>query len=558
MSQVPNILSPNEKAFSSEFNANWQFCLNADQVIQYNTDLSQVGIYNILFYSAESQGPSSGNDAALVAMFAAMEANCAGFGGGFGTIPPGSYAVDANSYSPPDQSVIWGLGSSVNGSDSLTMLSIVGDGNLFVCNNTNQTSGGQIFEHLAISAGNAAQAGTTAFVAQNQNVRVRDTSFIDVPVVFNASGTTCGLEACTINKTGGPIGVPTGANGSAFIYLTGASDFVIGPGEITQSSINPTSGTAGPTGWSGISLGGGTKHALVRDVHISELSYCLNYQIGTNAQHDSVVDALLDGYITSVNMVPPVSTGTIFGEKYTDCTIRKAGTSLSGSPLVVIDTNSGTNNNVNDNSIRGATIYNNTVNVQSNQIGVQLNQGAGIKVVHSTIGNMGPTGGANIAITGPLGNAIIKDNILIPTYPNAENGTSASEYALLVSGSPTGIQLVQGNDMTGYSGVPISVTGAPTALYALDNPGYNDANTVVSTTMPTTGAWFSLASLGYYGRGVFYISGGTVTTIKTAPGGNTGSPQTLPLTSGTFWMPFSTTQFQINYTGSPSIVVMGG
>ena len=170
--------------------------------------------------------------------------------------------------------------------------------------------------------------------------------------------------------------------------------------------------------------------------------------------------------------------------------------------------------------------------------------------------NVGTTAGsdgtANIAITntnssfanGP--EAVVIEGVdLRPSNFNLGGGSagaSASQWALLVSGTQNGIIQVRNCDMTQYSGStptggPVSVTatintmGGQGALYINNCPGYNDQNVVINTLANiTTGVAYqaynqgSNSGISYFGPSLFMFtanaSGGTLTM-------NGGTAQTL-------------------------------
>jgi hypothetical protein len=187
-------------------------------------------------------------------------------------------------------------------------------------------------------------------------------------------------------------------------------------------------------------------------------------------------------------------------------------------PIVNIDAQLGTgntNDQLNDITLLDCTVYNMALSpLLSPQVGLAIVSGSNIKIIGGTYSNNGPYGGAGIAITGACGDIQILGANLQPSYPGAAN-TNAQQYALLVSGSPTGTVLVSGCDMTGYtSSVPVAVTGAPNRLLISDCAGYNDQNTPLNSGVaPTSNTNATTCSTPYYGPSVIVFSNPTPVSL---------------------------------------------
>jgi hypothetical protein len=178
----------------------------------------------------------------------------------------------------------------------------------------------------------------------------------------------------------------------------------------------------------------------------------------------------------------------------------------------------------------------------SNQHGLLIAGGSGIKIIGGTYSNNGPGGGAGIAITGTCQDIQIIGANLQPSYPDAPN-VNNQKYALLVSSNPTGAMLVSGCDMTGYSGSPVSVTTTQTNLFIYDCPGYNDRNTPLSATtlMLTTGVSAATCSDPYFGPSVIIYSGTATVTLHAF-----GSTTTITSNSGIVFLPSPYDSFYFN------------
>jgi hypothetical protein len=131
---------------------------------------------------------------------------------------------------------------------------------------------------------------------------------------------------------------------------------------------------------------------------------------------------------------------------------------------------------------------------------------------------------------------------------------AASPYALSVFGS--GACLANLCDMTLCSTGPL-LASSPGSLSLTSCNGYNNIVSIVSTATPANGAQITLASLGHYGPGTMYVSGGTVSAIELFGVSGQVPGQVLGITSGTVVIPNPYTAFSIAWSGSPTVAIIG-
>jgi hypothetical protein len=216
---------------------------------------------------------------------------------------------------------------------------------------------------------------------------------------------------------------------------------------------------------------------------------------------------------------------------------------------------------------------------RSNQYGVQIGTCSYVSIIGGQISQVGTKAGndgtANVCISGSPTRVVINGVNLSPTYEDANDGlgtgttgSSASEYGLLISGSPssvnvsgcTGIGVVS---ITGTPGVTtidscngltsLEITGSAGNLTVTNCAGYNDRNTPINTlTYITTGVAYAAATAGshsgtsYYGPSfVMFTAGGIGSTFQV----NGGAAQLM--VSGqvvclTLASPYDTIQFNVH------------
>ncbi len=484
-------------------------------------------IYNAVDFGANASGMPSNNTTALMTMFTAI-ANATPPGGRV-WIPQSSYNINSSGtggIAIPYCAVIEGLGTGgqkqgTGASDTYHFL-INGTGTGFTGNiafslTGSHNSGGTIFQNLGVEwvqGGSNASGDVCINSTGAWRMQVQDCFFTDCPTAANVSTLSSGLIGCGID-----YGVHSHCpNNAVAVVLQAPETFAVGGGVMEYAQASVVSG--GPTGCVGVMVCGGTaiaEHCTIKDLHLSEWSYgvCFNCfsanytgvvglaQWWTNSLQDGseytvIENVECDAFFTGLYIQPKGSGGQIYGVKSTDCFwIKSQGsTDAAGRPIVFIDTQGGANSNVSDINLIGCTIFSN-VNTgkggtpgTANLYAVQINTGNAIKLLGCKIGNMGTTasvttdGTANIAITGACGDVQIENCHLQGTTPEAVD-PHPSEWALLISGSPSGTITVDNCNMGGPWGSagPVGVTGTIAAggLYIRNCTGYNDLNTPVAS-----------------------------------------------------------------------------
>jgi hypothetical protein len=487
--------------------------------IGYGEDFTAMTIYNFGQYVSLPVSPST----ALANMFLAM--SNASPVGGRAFIPQQSFPVNASSsgFTVPDQCDVDGSGGggtldSAMGSSFfhfvITPTGGASDSWLFNCvdpTGGGHTSGGMYFRSLAFEWGETSQQGDTCIRADVSNVRAINCTFTNCPIAFDAKNLSCTLEQCTIDYD---VSATQGPNNTKAVILAGPQDGVIGPGRFAQTS--PASG--GATGCTCISIES-AEHPLVSGMQILEWTTGVDFSQQDNTRFAHITNCEIACWQIAVNIqLKAAASNTVAGIKVTSCALTKTEDSSDVDPIVRIDPNGNSNLLLNDIALIDCTVYNMAeAPLLSNQHGLLIAGGSNIKIIGGTYSNNGSDGGAGIAITGACQDVQIIGANLQPTYPGAPN-VNNQKYALLVSSSPTGAVVVSGCDMTGYSGSPVSVTATQTKLLITDCPGYNDQNTSIQSTPPTSILGASASSPGtggtpYFGPSLIIWSGTLTVTL---------------------------------------------
>ncbi len=461
--------------------------------------------------------------AALTNMF--FEMSMASPIGGRGFIPQQSFPIDAtsNGFAVPDQCDIDGsggggtLGSTMGSSFFHFIITPVGPGDsiFFKCEDPSgggHTSGGMYFRSLAFQWEDTCQPTDTCIRADVWNVRAIDCTFTNCPTAFYAKSISCTLEQCTIDYN---VLASQGPNNTKAVILAHEQDGVIGPGQFSQTS--PANG--GATGCTCISIES-AEHPIVSAMQILEWTTGVDFSQADGTRFAHITNCEIECWQTAVNIqLPAAASNTVAGIKVTSCVLTKAEDSTDVGPIVRIDTNGNSNPLLlNDIALLDCTVYNMALApLLSTQHGLLIAGGSNIKIIGGTYSNNGPYGGAGIAITGACEDVQIIGANLQPSYPGAPN-VNSQKYALLVSGSPTGAVIVSGCDMTGYTLSPVSVTAIQTKLLISDCPGYNDQNTSIQSTPPTSVSGVSASSPGvggtpYFGPSLIIWSGTPTVTL---------------------------------------------
>jgi hypothetical protein len=488
--------------------------------IGYGEDFTAMTIYNFGQYISTPLAPTG----ALAAMFGAMSS--ASPIGGRAFIPQQNFAVNASSsgFAVPNQCDIDGsggggvLGSAMGSSFFhfvITPMGAPSNSLFFYCADPpmgGHTSGGMYFRSLAFQWGETSQEGDTCISAQVWNVKAINCTFTNCPIAFNANSLSCTLEQCTIDYN---VLASQGPNNTKAVILASTQDGVIGPGQFAQTS----QASGGATGCTCISIES-AEHALVSGMQILEWTTGVDFSQKDGAIFAHITNCEIECWQTAVNIQLPASaSNTVAGIKVTSCTLTKASDSTDGVyPIVRIDSNGNSQSLLNDIALIDCTVYNMAQPPPTTaQHGLVIAGGSNIRILGGTYSNNAPYGGAGIAITGACEDVQIIGVNLQPSYPGAPN-VNSQKYALLVSGSPTGAVIVSGCDMTGYTGSPVSVTATQTKLLITDCPGYNDQNTSIQTTAPTSFLGASASSPGpggtpYFGPSLIIWSGTVTVTL---------------------------------------------
>lgn len=492
--------------------------------VTYGEDFSALTIYSYGHYITTAAGNNP--NTALTSMLSAMSSPASlPYGttgiGGTAFIPQGGFPVTSASppaFSVPDQCNIVASGGG-GGSDGMGASSFyhfvispptgATAPTYFLYCSGSHTSGGQYFRDLAFNW-EATSHPDICIYANTWSCRAINCTFTDSPVAFNAQSLQCGLEACTVQYSSGYAGPNGGGpgpatNAFAAVVLAGAQCYAIGPAVFLQQPQG-SPGSA-PTDTCCISFESGLEHAVVRDLHISDWSYGITYAISSleTISHCMITNVEISVYTTCIYMVPSSSAGTIYDQKYTDCVFYLTRNSTNDQSLVYIFGAGGT---IDEIEFIGCTAY------QGRLHGYEIHGVTHVKIIGGTSSGNGPTGGAGIAITGGGGPYVFQGVNLDASYPEADN-VQSQQYAFLCSGSPTAPVLVDTCSMQGYSASPVSVTGTPTQLIITNCPGYNDLNTPISTTAPTSSTYAADASslggtsINYYGPSLVIFTNGS-------------------------------------------------
>ncbi|HEY6326704.1 MAG TPA: hypothetical protein VIW73_09375, partial [Candidatus Cybelea sp.] len=142
---------------------------------------------------------------------------------------------------------------------------------------------------------------------------------------------------------------------------------------------------------------------------------------------------------------------------------------------------------------------------------VQFKDGQNFEIIGGTYSGTQALGGGLgcHAITGPVKKLTCIGADLSATYTGEPDVVSNPQpYALVITAGANPDQIRYDRcRMLAYTGSPVSISGSPTNLFITNCPGYNDQNTPVSASAPTS--LTSAAQLGYYGPSEINFSGGT-------------------------------------------------
>jgi hypothetical protein len=547
-------------------------------------------VYNAVDFGVTAGGSAADNTDALISLFTSMvTATAPALGGGTAQIPQYNFPVNASPDGitvPPGPSgsglglggcIIQGLGTG--GEDeghtavhfSITDPSDTGGPFTFLnCKGKHHhTSGGTYLRNIAFEWVSAGYPLDTVLYLEYYSGGADSCTFFNCATVANIRGLGMGFRNCTIDYHGDTM--PSSPDFTA-ILLSAINCEISGPSEFNAKYL--LEGVTTPTTATCISIGHHTSPSgcnlnKIRSLHITGWNYGIDYSdinvsgIGSNTQDNTIEGCEIDAINKCVNLLPASSTGQIFGQKFSNNNFTKSQNSTDGSAIVYIDTNGGSPSNVQGTDFIGNTIWSDVTGgegqgghghhtgiAQNNQYGIQINVADSIRIIGGKIGqcgnaaNLGADGSANICISG-LASSILIDSVdLGPTYSRANSGgatgsmgSGASQYAILISATDfAGPMRVNNCDMSGFSGVPVLVSGSlgsGSPFIVTNCPGYNDQNTPINTLAHIgTGVAYSAATQGshsgtnYYGPSFVMFTAASGTPVGTFQV-NGGTPQAL-------------------------------
>lgn len=538
-------------------------------------------IYNAVDFGTTTGGSAVSNSAALTSLFTSM-VTAAGLGGGTARIPQYNFPVEASIAGitvPPGPSgngdggcIIQGLGtggsSGGSGANPAFHFSISDPttdlGPFIFLNSTgNHTSGGTFFKNLAFKWMGPLFSLDTCLSLSIWNNGVDSCTFTDCPTAMNFKGLAASARRCTIDYN-----VSSLPNVTAMI-VQGNQNEISGPSEMDGHSLAGTSAC--------VLIGGGPmtcEHNTIRGVHIYGWSYGIDYsdinETGTGSgTSNNVIDGnKIDCLVTCINLVPSNAGGMIFNQIFSNNEITKNQDSMVANPIVYIDSNTVAASNIGPIFLVNNLIYSNVTSAkgkaQPNQYGVKIGTCESVSIIGGQISQvgtkLGSDGTANVCISGSPTSVIISDVNLSSTYAGAnsgadtgDSGSAASEFALLITGSPSYVQ-VDNCYMGGpWAGSPVSVTGTamPGRLIITNCAGYNDQNTPINTLANISiGTAYSAAAAGTHGGTSYYGPSFVIFRAANASNGtfqyNGGAVQTLLANQTvclTLASPYDTIQF---------------
>ncbi len=540
-------------------------------------------VYNAVDFGMTVGGIASANTTALSSLFTVMNAPTVGNQGGYAWIPqlqfpvnaiPSGTGVPAGIAVPPGV-IMQALGTGGYDSGEQYYHFLISDGSTTVPStlfylSASHTSGGTYFRNIAFQWVNAQYALDTVLYLNYFNAGADGCTFNGCTTAVNIQGLAVGLRNCTINYQ--PSNIPVPPNFTA-ILLAGINCEISGPSEFNGANLNGTTTAC-------ISIGGSSPEACnlntIRELHITGWNYGIDYSdingtgIGSQTVENSIESCHIECINSCVNLQPSSSAGSIFDQTFSNNTINKSQDSTNGAPIVFIDSKGGAASNIGPVTLVNNMIFSNVTDdihhsgmAQLNQYGVQIGTCESVSIIGGQISQVGTKSGsdgtANVCISGNAQLVTIDSVNLAPTYAGANfgnstgtTGSAASEYGVLISGSP-GIVQISNCYMAGLLGGAVSITGSAatvsisncdvsagggilvtgtvTRLYVTNCVGYNDQSTTINTIANITiGVAYSAATQGAH-SGTSYYGPSFVMFKANASGGtfqyNSGVAQTL-------------------------------
>jgi hypothetical protein len=495
---------------------------------------------------------------AIVALLAA--------GGGTLSIPAGTYFIDAPISIEP---ALTGppAGIIVAGVSGQTRLIQKSAADIFDVTSMNAYEGVR-FRDLYLSYA-PFNPGSSIYVAVNvqnsSSVSCECVYFSDCPTAFQTDGKSpgCGLFNCLIYydlRTSADEDAPPVDN-QTMISLGSTQGFVTNC-VILQQYVNAAHG--GPTGCTGIYVGGDNDGRYISDLHISAFAYGIRIDQGLNDVF--CTDLRIDAYQNAVVIMPANDNGTIYNVHFSNCTFANAiyGNTLMNPPTsgVVINTNGGANSNVSGIYFANCAAYgwaNAGIEIDSGEniviTGGQYSSngqnpsetylGAGIAVSSaaqgadqvtisgvdcSGISQYWQTNGEGTVVAQPYGIAVsgLVSDVTITGCHLVYNGTGAVLVTLVGSAVPTNVYIRDCN-ARGYSSYNVAMNVASSApdIQITNCAGYNDQGKVFTSAV-ASGSTFHPYTFGYWGPVECYIANGAATIISSI----TVDGTVIPLKSG--------------------------
>lgn len=518
---VPNTFSPNTVADANAVNANFVAV--------------EAAINSITQTSTAAALVSSATGAQNLAAFQVAQAAVTTSGGGTIIIPSSS--------SP----FYWDGPATITGptiiqgtSEAATLYQQVDFNSILAI----QSSGyqGITVEDITLQALMGLTTVTAIQLLGGENFTANNVRFVNCQQALNL-GTT-GLSAFINNCT---IIYDSLINNQVMVFTTAAQTHIFG-GEFRQLAQSKGGAVGCTCAWIQ-----GAQYTRISDIHISD------WNIGVLIDHTDTVfleHVNCQSWQNCVSITSSSNNGNINDVFIDNCAFRLSSGSTSQTPLIVVNTAGGNNTLTDGVEITGTECY------LSNDSGLQITGGQNIKVNGGRYSANGQNPasvatGAGVAITG--GNNIELTGVNLTGTAPVRVGGGTQPYGLAVTGSPTSVRVI-GCNLTGNSIAAVYAPNPVAGLEIIDCEGYNDQNTVITNSMPTSGAIVSaqtIAATPYFGPATFEISGGTITSIKFYDGATAGFlSYTSPLTAGTFALTPGQ-YFSIEYTGSPTFVMVG-
>jgi hypothetical protein len=444
-------------------------------------------------------------------------------GGGIIFIPAGTYQMSG----PVTVSGLTG-GIIIQGSSCGTQLIVQGNVNLFNVSGNNGVFGGTRFRDLSIQYPKGATTGIAISGSSGgEPVTAEFCLFTNCPQAMSCGDQFSGLINCFI--------VQNNVNNSVQVAISATQCFVVGC-IMQQQSIS----SGGPAGTVGVQMYSGSDSTWIFRNHFSLLNQSI---VQVNGRFTYIVGNTCEAYTNSIFLQASSPSASIYGVVIVGNKCMLGPNSTAQSSGIYIDSNGGAASNVAGIYLSGNMIFG------FGNAGLQVNVAQDVVVDGGQISSNGlnPSStalGANVVVSAAALRVKLSDIDMSGVF--AYNG-GAAPYALAVSGS--GACVASNCDMT-LCGVGPLYTSSPGGLSLINCNGYNNTGALVSAATPANGASTTLASLGYYGPGTMYVTGGTVSAIKIGT-------NSLGITSGTVLIPSPSQTFVIDWSGSPSVVIIG-